>query len=53
MGYTPAMDERTGQGKKQMTPKGAEIPIPTRKQFERDLGKVLKKPSVPRRSPKK
>ena len=38
---------------KQKTPKGEEIPIPTREDVLRDLKKVAKaKPSVPRR-PKK
>ena len=38
---------------KQKTAKGLEIPIPTRKQVEDDLNKILKKPSTATRSPKK
>ena len=39
----------------QKTPKGYEIPVPTRKDFEDALNKVAKapKPSTPRRRPKK
>ena len=41
--------------KKQKTPKGYTIPVPTRKDFEDALDKVAKapKPSTPRRRPKK
>ena len=42
------------QRPKQRTQKGHEIPIPTREDFFRDLGKVVKKPSEPRKDrPKK
>lgn len=38
----------------QRTEKGAEIPVPTRGEFFRALGKVAKKPSGPRKdSPQK
>jgi hypothetical protein len=45
-----------GMGKKprtQKTPKGHEIPIPTKEEFEKNLEKVMKpKPTPPRNSPK-
>jgi hypothetical protein len=41
--------------KKQTTPKGYQIPVPTRKDFEGVFDKVAKTPkrSTPKRSPKK
>jgi hypothetical protein len=49
MRYTQSMSDKI----KQRTPKGEEIPIPTREDILRDLKKVAKaKPSTPRR-PKK
>jgi hypothetical protein len=37
--------------KMQSTPKGTPIPIPTRGDFDRNLGKVLKAPKPPKRVP--
>jgi hypothetical protein len=47
------MSDSQSDQPKQKTPKGLEIPVPTRKQVEDDLNKILKKPSPPKRSPKK
>ncbi len=42
------------QPKIQKTPKGHEIPVPTKGEFERNLDKALKpKPLTPLRRPKK
>ena len=48
------MSDNPSDQPKQKTPKGLEIPVPTRKQVEDDMAKVLKaKPSAPKRRPKK
>lgn len=47
MSYTIIMSEKT-----QKTPKGHEIPVPTREEFEKNLDKAVKRKSLPRR-PKK
>jgi hypothetical protein len=39
--------------KKQKTPKGYEIPIPTKEEFERNLKKAAKVDKSPPHSPKK
>lgn len=41
------------KGGSQRTRKGHEIPVPTRGEFFRDLGKVAKPPSDRKRGPKK
>jgi hypothetical protein len=43
-----AEDERESEEPAQKTPKGHEIPVPTRKQVFRDLEKVAKAPKRPR-----
>ena len=51
------MDDKKSDLPKQKTPKGYEIPVPTKGEFEAVLDKVAKapkpKPSDTRRSPKK
>lgn len=36
---------------KQKTPKGAEIPVPKRKEFYADLDRMVKAPTPPRKAP--
>jgi hypothetical protein len=49
------MSDSQSDQPKQKTPKGLEIPVPTRKEVEEALHKMAKskKPSVPTRRPKK
>jgi hypothetical protein len=49
--YTIIMEEKVK--KTQKTPKGHEIPIPTQKEFERNLKKAAKPDKSHPRSPKK
>jgi hypothetical protein len=53
MRYPPYMKKDRPDEAKQKTEKGLEIPVPTRKQVEDDLNKILKKPSPATPSPKK
>ena len=49
------MSDRRSDQPKQKTPKGLEIPVPTRKEVEEALDKMAKskKPSITHRRPKK
>ena len=49
------MSDSQSDQPKQTTPKGLEIPVPTRKEVEDALEKLAHspKPSIPRRRPKK
>lgn len=54
MRYPQEVSDNQSDPKTQRTPKGAEIPIPTREEFMKNMRKAAKKPpaSVPE-SPKK
>ena len=45
--------EKTVKKKIQKTPKGHEIPVPTKEEFERNLKKAAKADKSPPQSPKK